>query len=139
MRRYAPHLFALLALTLCGGLPLLSWAASIDVPVTPSNGLSNKEWFHLSIGMLGGLAFMLYGIDKMGTALKVVAGDKMKRVAEIVLIHSGIIPDLFDLAVDEQHELAGFATGTNLDTGSVVLGKFACVIAAEEVSAFSAA
>lgn len=75
--RYTPHLFALMALMLLGGLPLLSAAADV-MPV--AEGLTNKEWLHLCIGMLGGLAFMLYGIDKMGTALKVVAGDKMKQV-----------------------------------------------------------
>ena len=65
------------------GLPLLVQAAeigTIDLTPTASDGLTNKEWLHLCIGMFGGLAFMLYGIEKMGTALKVVAGDKMKQV-----------------------------------------------------------
>ena len=65
------------------GLPLLAEAAdlaNIDIIPEAPVGLSNKEWMHLCIGMFGGLAFMLYGIEKMGTALKVVAGDKMKQV-----------------------------------------------------------
>ena len=58
--------------------PLLSWA--MQPPANEVNTLSKQEWLHLLIGMLGGLALMLYGIEKMGSSLKKVAGDKMKRV-----------------------------------------------------------
>lgn len=57
--------------------PFLSWA--LEAPAT-EYGLSREEWMHLVIGMLGGLALMLYGIEKMGRSLKEVAGDKMKQV-----------------------------------------------------------
>ena len=59
-------------------LPLISWA--LEPPVPAEYILTQREWLHLFIGMLGGLALMLYGIEKMSASLKEVAGDKMKQV-----------------------------------------------------------
>ncbi len=65
-----------------GLIPLFSVAGDVveNAILSSNSNLTNKEWLHLGIGMLGGLAFMLYGIEKMGNALKVIAGDKMKQV-----------------------------------------------------------
>jgi phosphate:Na+ symporter len=38
------------------------------------------EWGTLAMGLFGGLALFLYGMDKLGDALKVIAGDKMKSI-----------------------------------------------------------
>ena len=38
------------------------------------------SWFFLSIGLLGGLALFLYGMERMSDALKNVAGEKMKDI-----------------------------------------------------------
>ena len=59
-------------------LPFVSWA--LEPAAAPQGGISQREWLHIFIGMLGGLALMLYGIEKMGNSLKEVAGDKMKQV-----------------------------------------------------------
>jgi len=41
---------------------------------------SDISWFFVVIGLLGGLALFLYGMEKMSDALKNVAGEKMKDI-----------------------------------------------------------
>ena len=41
---------------------------------------SDISWFHLTIGLLGGLALFLYGMERMAEALKAVAGTKLRAV-----------------------------------------------------------
>jgi len=38
------------------------------------------SWFMLIVGMLGGLAFFLYGIEKMSEGMKRSAGNKMRSI-----------------------------------------------------------
>ena len=38
------------------------------------------EWFELVMGLLGGLALFLYGMERMGDALKSIAGARMKSI-----------------------------------------------------------
>jgi phosphate:Na+ symporter len=38
------------------------------------------SWFDLAMGLFGGLSFFLYGMDRMGEALKAVAGDRMRDI-----------------------------------------------------------
>ncbi len=38
------------------------------------------EWGALAMGLFGGLALFLYGMDKLGDALKIIAGDKMRAI-----------------------------------------------------------
>jgi phosphate:Na+ symporter len=40
------------------------------------------DWFTLVVGLLGGLALFLLGLDQMTAALRVVIGDKTKRILE---------------------------------------------------------
>ncbi len=40
----------------------------------------NVEYFTLIMGLLGGLALFLYGMDQMTEALKIVAGNRMKSI-----------------------------------------------------------
>lgn len=46
----------------------------------PSTEKSEINWFFLCIGLFGGLALFLYGMEKMSDALKNVAGEKMKDI-----------------------------------------------------------
>jgi phosphate:Na+ symporter len=41
---------------------------------------AGMDWLAINIGLFGGMALFLYGLDKMGTALKVIAGEKMRLV-----------------------------------------------------------
>ncbi len=43
----------------------------------PHDGI---DWFSLTVGLFGGLALFLYGMDRMGEALKAVAGQRMRSV-----------------------------------------------------------
>ena len=38
------------------------------------------SWFELAMGLFGGLSFFLYGMERMGEALKAVAGDRMRDI-----------------------------------------------------------
>jgi phosphate:Na+ symporter len=38
------------------------------------------DWMYIGMGLLGGLALFLYGMEKMSDALHQLAGDRMKRV-----------------------------------------------------------
>ena len=38
------------------------------------------EWGTLLMGLAGGLALFLYGMDKLGDALKIIAGDRMRSI-----------------------------------------------------------
>jgi phosphate:Na+ symporter len=67
------------------GLALL-WAAGTGavVAATSVNGAppgdQPLDWWTMGIGLLGGLALFLYGLDLMADALKAVAGERMKDI-----------------------------------------------------------
>lgn len=53
-------------------LPILTYAKGGD---------SDKiDWFFITIGLLGGLALFLFGMEKMSAGLKKTAGDGMRKV-----------------------------------------------------------
>ena len=41
---------------------------------------SNPDWFALALGLFGGLALFLYGLDQLSEGLKQAAGDKLKTL-----------------------------------------------------------
>ena len=71
---------ALLVAGMGGILPASAEAGAAAVDLAIRTTLTRHEWVTLTIGMFGGISLMLYGIDKMGAALKIIAGDKMKQV-----------------------------------------------------------
>jgi phosphate:Na+ symporter len=38
------------------------------------------DWWTMSVGLFGGLALFLYGMEQMATALKAAAGERMKDI-----------------------------------------------------------
>lgn len=67
---------ALIALTLglsCMLIPTLALAEG-------GEGGGGVDWAQLTMGLLGGLALFLFGMDEMSNTLKVVAGDRIKKV-----------------------------------------------------------
>lgn len=56
------------------------------------------EWFTLIVGLIGGLALFLLGMDRMTDALRRVVGDKAKRILERLT----------------SHRLVGLATGAGI-------------------------
>lgn len=42
------------------------------------------DWFYVIIGLIGGLAFFLFGMEKMSEGLKKVAGDGMRRLLAVL-------------------------------------------------------
>ena len=45
---------------------------------TPNN--SSISWFMMFVGLLGGLVFFLYGMDKMSSGMKSTAGNSMRTI-----------------------------------------------------------
>ena len=63
-------------IALCWGIATLSFAAEGTMP-SDKNSL---HVFTMIMGLFGGLAFFLYGMEKMADALKAVAGERLKSV-----------------------------------------------------------
>ena len=68
-----------LILRLMGFIIFLFFSDSLAQQKTPTETIE-VSWFFVIIGLLGGLALFLYGMEKMSDALKNVAGEKMKDI-----------------------------------------------------------
>lgn len=59
-------------------------ASMLSMPAYAQDGgahiITPHEWFLISLGLIGGMTLLMYGIDKMSSALKIVASDKMKQL-----------------------------------------------------------
>ena len=55
-------------------------AASLLAAAPPTGDGGSLEMWPLVMGLFGGLALFLYGMDKMAEALKAVAGERMKSI-----------------------------------------------------------
>ncbi|MBU8910707.1 MAG: Na/Pi cotransporter family protein [Desulfobacterales bacterium] len=64
---------AIIGISLLGLLPS-AFAAS------KTTGSQDFLWSQIFIGIAGGLAFFLYGMDKMSTGMKTTAGNKMRSI-----------------------------------------------------------
>ncbi|MHC5009926.1 MAG: Na/Pi symporter, partial [Planctomycetota bacterium] len=53
-------------------------SAFLSVVAAGSEG--EEEFFALLVGLLGGLALFLYGLQQMASSLKAVAGDRMRAI-----------------------------------------------------------
>ena len=69
LKQYSPWIIA--TGIIFSATPCLYAAESVTQPIS---------WFFLCIGMLGGLALFLYGMEKMSIGLKRTAGNKMRSV-----------------------------------------------------------
>ena len=66
-----------LALLLAAGTGAVMAATSVNGAPPGDQPL---DWWTMGIGLLGGLALFLYGLDLMADALKAVAGERMKDI-----------------------------------------------------------
>ena len=60
------------------GLGIALWIFA--APGVAATGAAGLDWAQMLIQLAGGLALFLFGMDQMGEALKVVAGDKMRQI-----------------------------------------------------------
>ncbi|MCP4721318.1 MAG: Na/Pi cotransporter family protein, partial [Desulfobacteraceae bacterium] len=58
----------------------LTWLLPVSIAGTGSVGPANFSWTDIFIGLAGGLAFFLYGMEKMSTGMKNTAGNKMRSI-----------------------------------------------------------
>ena len=60
------------------GLGAALWM--LATPGAAETGDAGLDWGAMLIQLAGGLALFLFGMDQMGEALKLVAGDKMRQI-----------------------------------------------------------
>ncbi|MCD4741706.1 MAG: Na/Pi cotransporter family protein [Desulfobacteraceae bacterium] len=72
---YNRTLYCCITLT---GILLLFLPSSLMGATTP--GSANFSWTNILIGVAGGLAFFLYGMDKMSSGMKSTAGNQMRSI-----------------------------------------------------------
>lgn len=63
-------------IVLCWGIGTVSFAAANTIP----SDASTLHIFTMVMGLFGGLALFLYGMEKMAAALKVVTGEQLKTI-----------------------------------------------------------
>jgi phosphate:Na+ symporter len=90
------------------------------------------SWFYLGIGLLGGLALFLYGMERMSDALKSVAGEKMKDILAMLsnnrimgMITGAIVTAVIQSSSVTTVMLVGFVTANLMSlsqTIGVILG-----------------
>lgn len=60
------------------GLGVVLWMFAM--PGVAATGDAGLDWIQMTIQLAGGLALFLFGMDQMGEALKIVAGEKMRQI-----------------------------------------------------------
>jgi len=60
---------------------------SISPLLAGDHANTDIEWSFLVMGLFGGLAFFLYGMEKMSDGMKKVAGDRMKNILAALTKH----------------------------------------------------
>ncbi len=61
------------------GAGMLLWLAAIPLLAATPEG-EQVNWLHMGMGLFGGLALFLFGMEQMADALKAVAGERMKDI-----------------------------------------------------------
>lgn len=59
---------------------LLLAVAGVVLAQNGDNGSDEVDWLTMGMGLFGGLALFLFGMEQMADALKAVAGDRMKDI-----------------------------------------------------------
>ena len=85
--------------------------------VLAGSGKGEIDFFTISMELFGGLAIFLYGMEKMGDALKIVAGEKMKEILGKLTVNriAGLLTGLVVTAIIQSSSvttvlLVGFVT-----------------------------
>ena len=61
------------------GVGMLLWLAAIPLLAATPEG-EQMNWLNMGMGLFGGLALFLFGMEQMADALKAVAGERMKDI-----------------------------------------------------------
>ncbi len=59
---------------------MAAWLMLTTALYAADEGASRIQWGYIIIGLFGGLAFFLYGMEKMSEGMKKTAGDQMRRI-----------------------------------------------------------
>jgi phosphate:Na+ symporter len=114
------------------GLCIFFFFSSLYAQDGSSSDKKEISWFFLSIGLIGGLALFLYGMERMSDALRNVAGEKMKDILEMLsgnrimgLITGALVTAVIQSSSVTTVMLVGFVTANLMSlsqTIGVILG-----------------
>jgi phosphate:Na+ symporter len=62
------------------GLGLACAAFAVFAAIGDDDATNDIDWLNMGMGLFGGLALFLFGMEQMADALKTVAGDRMKDI-----------------------------------------------------------
>jgi phosphate:Na+ symporter len=78
--RWSKRLLMFSVMALVSTAFLAPWAAEAGKVADLSKMTTNIDTLAIMMKLFGGLAIFLYGMERMGDALKIVAGEKMKQI-----------------------------------------------------------
>jgi phosphate:Na+ symporter len=90
----------------------------------------SPEWVSLALGLLGGLALFLFGLDQMTAALKAVAGDRMRDVLGRLTVNrvAGVATGAFVTAVIQSSSVTTVLLVSFISSGLITLTQSVGVI-----------
>ncbi|MBF0401876.1 MAG: Na/Pi cotransporter family protein [Magnetococcales bacterium] len=120
-KTWTKRLLSLGILGLCLAALSTTWAAEA------AKAGKNIEFGTITMSLFGGLAIFLYGMEKMGDALKIVAGEKMKSILATLTVNrvAGLFTGLVVTAIIQSSSvttvlLVGFVTADLMNLSQAI-------------------
>ena len=121
-KTWTKRLLSLALLSLCMAAYFTPWTAEAAV-----GGAKSLDFFSITMRLFGGLAIFLYGMEKMGDALKIVAGEKMKEILGTLTVNrvAGLFTGLIVTAIIQSSSvttvlLVGFVTADLMNLSQAI-------------------
>ena len=120
-KTWMKRLLPLAALSLCMAAYFTPWT------VEAAAGGKTLDFFSITMKLFGGLAIFLYGMEKMGDALKIVAGEKMKEILGTLTVNriAGLFTGMVVTAIIQSSSvttvlLVGFVTADLMNLSQAI-------------------
>ena len=120
-RTWMKRLLPLAILSLCMAAYFTPWVAEA------AEKSKSLDFFSITMRLFGGLAIFLYGMEKMGDALKIVAGEKMKHILGTLTVNrvAGLFTGMVVTAIIQSSSvttvlLVGFVTADLMNLSQAI-------------------
>ena len=120
-RAWMKRLLTLAIMSLCMAAYFTPWTAEA------AEKSQSLDFFTITMRLFGGLAIFLYGMEKMGDALKIVAGEKMKEILGTLTVNrvAGLFTGLIVTAIIQSSSvttvlLVGFVTADLMNLSQAI-------------------
>ena len=120
-KAWMKRLMSLAVLSLCLAVYFTPWSAEA------AGQAKSLNFFNITMRLFGGLAIFLYGMEKMGDALKIVAGEKMKEILGKLTVNriAGLFTGLIVTAIIQSSSvttvlLVGFVTADLMNLSQAI-------------------